>query len=192
VVCLDASANCLSLRGVSSAMIRLFFNPARQVVESSTLRRRSFFRGFRRLRRDRGSAGDEGVEVGVSPLDKGAGWKAEGSSRIRTAHVPVVTADTSYVNPFLRTKLRKNKKKGVPRGTSQSALPIDRGTIPSLFPFSSTYCLPDPRGRLLSKQPSLSLSLSLSLGIHRSARLREPFVIGHICCARSRPSSRGS
>lgn len=56
---------------------------------------------------------------------------------IQAAHAPVVTADTSFVNPFLQTKLRKNKKDeragmGAPRGTSQSAS-IDRSSIDVLL-----------------------------------------------------------
>lgn len=36
--------------------------------------------------------------------------RTAGSFRIQVAHAPVVTADTSFVNPFLHTKLRKSKK----------------------------------------------------------------------------------
>ncbi|KAL2749430.1 hypothetical protein V1477_002370, partial [Vespula maculifrons] len=95
-----------------------------------------------------------------------------GSFCIQAAHAPVVTADTSYVNPFLHTKLWKSKKEWttwVPRGTSQSALPIDRRCLLLLLllsppsppysppPLSPPSPPPPPLSPLTSWSPSYQI-----------------------------------
>lgn len=100
--------------------------------------------------------------------------RTEGSFRIRAALAPVVTADTSYVNPFLHTKLRENKKEGaLPRVLPQGRLNRHRRSIVDVF-----VCpLPSRSAR------SVVLKDSSSTESVAPRRLRKPFVIAHICCA---------
>lgn len=62
---------------------------------------------------------------------------------IQAAHAPVVTADTSFVNPFLHTKLRKNKKErsGIDCTPGNDSIGIDRSIHVPFFALRATRTL---------------------------------------------------
>lgn len=159
-------------------MIRLFFNPVETSCWIAIQRVDPFFVEVPRISspsaRSRGSSEDERVKLGlVRYIYKRVGWrrpKVHFVFGMRMCQLSPLTHRTSI--RFCTQSCRRIKRRGCrgdTLGTSQSALPIDRRT------FSSTYCLPDLRGRGCVLK-------GLFDGIHLFARLRKPFVIAYICC----------
>jgi len=90
---------------------------------------------------------------------------------LRMCQLSPLTRRTSI--RFCGHKAAEEEKEGGAAATSQSASLIDRGT------FSSTYCLPDPRGRPLSKSRSPRRRRNSSLRTLTRAICYWPHLLRH-------------